>query len=87
MDLYCRICAEPIDNDELHDVAEAIGSTYEAVAADFRTRGCKALEEAHGPQTHCTPGDPGTSESIATVYDLLGDDMDGAASMFDDLGL
>jgi hypothetical protein len=101
MDVYCPICAEPIDNDELHDVAEAnkqvapaagtvgavffpLPTTYAGVAADFRKRGCKALEAAYGPQPHCKPGDADTTEAIATVYDLLGDDMDGAASTLED---
>jgi hypothetical protein len=84
MDIYCPICSEPFDHDELHSVAEEGGSTYAAVSADFRKRGCKAFEIAYGPQRQCVPGDPGTSNLVAEVYGLLGDDMDGAASMLDD---
>lgn len=83
MDLYCRICKEPWDNDSLHEAAEASERTYDEVAADFRQRGCKALDNG----SRCEPTDPDTQAAIGTVYDLLGDDMDGAASTFDDLGL
>lgn len=102
MDIYCPTCREPWDNDSLHDEAEArkkrkrsnerqgatftLGVTYDAVAADFRTRGCRAMINGFGPQSSCEPvaGDEGAREAIATVYELLGDDMDGAASFFED---
>jgi hypothetical protein len=84
MDLYCPVCAEPIDNDEFHDVAAEIGSTYSAVAADFRERGCKALP---GSSTHCVPVQNDRTAAATAMYELLGDDMDGAAAMFEDLGL
>jgi hypothetical protein len=85
MDIYCPTCAEPFDHDELHSVAEESGSTYAIVSADFRKRGCKAFEAAYGPQTHCVPAEnKGQANMIAEVYGLLGDDMDGAASMLDD---
>lgn len=35
MDIFCPICAEPVDNDELHVYAKDIDSTYRLVAADF----------------------------------------------------
>lgn len=84
MDIYCPICTEPFDHDELHAVASEIDSTYAKVAADFRQRGCHAFEEAYGPQRHCQPASPETTTLIAEVYDILGDDMDGAASMLED---
>lgn len=83
MDIYCPTCTEPIDHDELHTVAEELGSTYAAVSADFRKRGCKALAPVYSA-AHCTPGNAGTANMIAEVYGLLGDDMDGAASLLDD---
>lgn len=102
MDLYCPTCGEPWDNDCLHEEADArseakaemppgatytLGTTYPAVAADFRERGCKALITAYGPQPDCTSTDTSTRQQIALVYELLGDDMDGAAVTFEDLGL
>lgn len=93
MDIYCPVCREPWDNDELHFVAEERGTSYKDVAADFRRRGCEALNSRHFCQicgedeTFCS--DPKQhlkrDEFVDAVYDLLGDDMDGAASTFDDL--
>jgi hypothetical protein len=89
MDLICPIDREPWDNDSLHEeVAARIAegkwdTTYRDVAAAFRSRGCKALETAFGPQV-CEPDNSLTSAAASAMYDLLGDDMDGAASMMDD---
>lgn len=102
MDIYCPICAEPWDNDSLHDVADEnkriapaphtvgamvapVPTTYAGVATDFRKRGCKALESAFGPQSHCKPTP--RAATAAAIYELMGDDMDGAAVMFDDAGV
>jgi hypothetical protein len=77
MDLYCPKCAEPWDNDSIHDRAKELGDTYTVVSADFRVNGCEALGSEHGEGT-APPG-------VGVVYELLGDDMDGAASEFEDL--
>jgi hypothetical protein len=79
MDIRCPQCSEPWDNDYIHDYAEADGSTYAIVSADVRVRGCEAFGERHGALV----ADP----AIGALYDLLGDDMDGAAAMFEDFGL
>lgn len=101
MDLYCPKCGEPWDNDVFHDAAEARQQhtavpreprTYPAIAADFRRRGCAALspEYTTGP-CRTNPDEPADrdglrkSEKARVLYDLLGDDMDGAASMLDDV--
>ena len=77
MDLLCRHCREPWENDTLHDVAQETGRTYREVAADFRQDGCEALGTTHGE------GEP--SRAADVLYELLGDDMDGAAAMLNDL--
>lgn len=70
---------------------------WKAVSSEFRTKGCRALEKGFGPQSHCQPGasDDGTrdktfnltrTEAASALYDMLGDDMDGAASMLDEMG-
>lgn len=89
MDLYCRHCHEPWDNDSLHEEAEArngidlMGNvTYQEVAADFRENGCAALTRAFGTQA-CADRKDGDG-IVGALYDLLGDDMDGAASMLED---
>lgn len=79
MDLYCRNCAEPWDNDSLHEEAEARGSSYPAIAAEFREKGCSALHTAFG--SACS--DREVAVVVGVLTDLLGDDMDGLASMLD----
>lgn len=81
MDLYCRHCHEPWDNDSLHEEAEARNTTYAKVAAEFREKGCDALYRAFG--AGCTDRKDGDGV-VGALYDLLGDDMDGAASMLED---
>jgi hypothetical protein len=89
MDLYCRTCTEPWDNDSLHDEARArkeaglSGATYREVATDFAKRGCHALETEFGRQT-CEPADAAATKMLGAIYELMGDDMDGAAAVIDD---
>jgi hypothetical protein len=92
MDIRCPKCGEPWDMDCLHDEVEHRNGglaasfrrpyevEYNEVSADFRSRGCVALGSyaATCNKTTATP-------VIAAVYDVLGDDMDGAASMFEDM--
>ena len=91
MDLYCTRCGEPWDNDCIHEEVDARNAsgetapggvtTYAQVATEFRRHGCVAFRVAFGAgQCEARPG----TELRAAIYDMLGDDMDGAASMFDD---
>ena len=79
MDIFCPICAEPVDNDELHSYAKEIESTYRAVAADYRKRGCKAIG-----MKHSTNSSSAVAANARVVYDILGADMDGAMAEFAD---
>lgn len=86
MDVRCPRCGEPWDNDSIHDEVEARQergqqADYASVAAEFRRSGCVAFREAFGAaRCERRPG----MEPISVVYDLLGDDMDGAAAMLED---
>lgn len=76
MDIYCRRCSEPIDNDYLHDVALEWDCSYREVYDDFVVRGCPAVgfecsNDNFNPVMHA-------------IYDLMGDDVDGVASMLED---
>jgi hypothetical protein len=82
MDLYCPFCAEPYDLDTLHDQAEADGTSFTEVRAAFYEKGCEALGGRHN-----APTDRDTAEGIATIYQLLGDDVDGAAALLEDFGI
>lgn len=80
MDIYCPKmgCGEVVDMDYLHDVAEETNSTYTAVMRDFQQRGCLALGDTHSEN--------GSDRGVyaEALYDLLGDDLDGAAAMMED---
>lgn len=79
MDLLCPLCGEPWDNDELHHVA---GKTYRQALHDFQARGCLALGSRHSAPANIT-----AARAAAALYDILGDDADGAAAMLEDYGL
>ena len=87
MDIRCPICSEPWDLDTLHDeVTERFDdqarseTPYEdlfgQVRRDFSRQGCEALGSRHAQTT----ADPIVSE----IYALMGDDLDGAASLLED---
>ena len=86
MDLYCPLCAEPIDMDYIHDVVDDRRSTGDTVATfdtvyrSFIRRGCPAVDMTCNDTT-----DTETTETIRMIYDILGSDPDGAASMMDDM--
>ena len=80
MDILCSRCGEPWDNDTFHDVAEEQGITYREAVRRFQAEGC-------GATGWCDPCEPVNSNRTAVagmLYDLLGDDVDGAAAMLAD---
>jgi hypothetical protein len=61
---------------------------YATVSAEFRALGCAALASFDARcQLADSTDDPDDLALIGTVYDLLGDDIDGAAAELEDLGL
>ena len=50
MDIHCKFCGEPWDNDFLHDcVKDELFNSYQAAAKSFRQYGCGFREH-----TKCT---------------------------------
>jgi len=53
MDIYCPVCGEPFDFDELHEEARArweggdYSRVYEEVLHQFQRKGCEALGDEH----------------------------------------
>lgn len=94
MDIYCSKCGEPWDMDCLHEEAEirvkalnvpiikissedpVYSATYNEVRKDFQKKGCCVLGGK------CSNNK--ASGAISAAYDLMGDDLDGAASILDD---
>jgi hypothetical protein len=89
VDIECRKCGEPWDIDSLHEAADEQGIEYREVARAFRARGCVAL--GWGGECEPDPADERPDLSairraqVGALYDMLGDDMDGAAAMLEDL--
>lgn len=86
MDIYCPRCLEPTDMDYIHDVVADRRTTdpdvtYDTVAREFRRIGCPAI----GTTCNTATMDDERSDIVSMTYDLLGDDMDGAAALLDDL--
>ena len=84
MDIYCRRCQEPWDNDELHERVAELGelgepTSYDTLAARFRREGCVVFT---GRQ--CAEVSNERSAIIDAAYEVCGDDMDGAMSLMDD---
>ena len=80
MDLKCRKCGEPFDNDHFHEIAKESHKTYQEVARAFAERGCEGIALKHNENTTADP-------RIGILYDLLGDDIDGVASEIEDYDL
>lgn len=75
MDIYCPICGEPLDTYELHEIE---GMTYAEARKAFYREGCTGVGFTHNANTTASP-------EIGVLYELLGDDVDGAAAMLEDL--
>ncbi len=92
MDIYCPRCGEPWDNDCLHEEAEERknlhlpGGDYKTVLRQFQSEGCQALHAAYGAG-QCERSNSLRASVASAMYDLLGDDVDGAAAMMEDFGL
>lgn len=58
---------------------------YTTVREDFYKRGCNAMYAfSGGPSSWCVPKNTGTTAAMGVLIDVLGDDLDGIASMMED---
>jgi len=78
MDIICPKCSEPMDLDELH----YMGVPFDEARRIFFEKGCNWLY--NGKECAPTYGDNEVGEKSAVLYELLGDDIDGIASMLED---
>lgn len=94
MDIYCPKCGEPIELDCLHDEVDQKVSegkfdyTFQNALHAFQTKGCESLT-VYGNGEPCIPASGTTSanaraHAMSAMFDLLGDDVDGAAAMMED---
>ena len=80
MDIYCGICGEPWDMDCLHDaVTEGRATNWNDARVKFERKGCGLW----GLKCSTTP-DTARAAAAAALMDVMGDDIDGVASMLED---
>lgn len=66
--------------------SDAYQRVFQEVSREFRERGCEALHSRHSePSTEIGRFGLTRQEAAAAVYDVLGDDLDAAAVMLDDI--
>jgi hypothetical protein len=83
MDLYCPVCAEPIDFDELHymgDYTDGVDVPFAVARERFARIGCEAFGQSHNRDGVGSF----RAEASSMLFDLLGDDVDGVAAMMED---
>ncbi|MQA01134.1 MAG: hypothetical protein GEU80_17765 [Dehalococcoidia bacterium] len=76
MDIYCPVCGEPWAIDELHDVPDA---GFDAAWRRFSDEGCSLFGSGHNGQP-----DTAMATKSAMLHNVLGDDIDGIASLMDE---
>ena len=83
MDVRCPRCSEPWDISELHYVYRGDEHIpFDEARETFYKIGCAAFDGDTQPS--CNGRVSMTTEAAAVIYDLLGDDADGAAALLDD---
>lgn len=58
---------------------------FSDVAGEFRSAGCIALRSVRGTDEPCVKSRSMRTAMAVAVYEACGDDMDGAASMLEDI--
>lgn len=84
MDIYCPNCGEPWEIDTLHEYAEESSSTFTSVMRVFQSDGCSTAFNDWGVTCEKSEENSERAMIASIAYEILGDDIDGAASMFDD---
>lgn len=79
MDIYCPKCSEPFDTAEFEFIADEQHITMSEATRNFLTVGCSTV----GMRCSGTGGMRG--EATAVLAEMLDDDVDGLASMLDDM--
>ena len=78
--INCTKCGEPWELDSFHDIP---GLDYPTATQRFAVIGCAVF----GVECYDDPSESDLSRASASsvLMDILGDDLDGVASMLDDL--
>lgn len=95
-DAYCLHCGEPWDTYEFHDIAVQYDVKYRDIWSKFKQVGCGLFDGAWGDPIiqfaeleKCKTEEPceskGFLEGAAVIYELSGNDSDGAISGVEDM--
>jgi hypothetical protein len=92
MDIFCTRCGEPWEVDTIHDYVsevrelygDAAPETFKSVYAAFVSGGCGAAFPEW--KVSCEPDRSGRASVFAGLADIMGDDVDGFASLCADFG-
>lgn len=89
-DVFCKFCGEPCDMDEFHNGTDSFREIYRL----FQQNGCPIADQAIDGLApaemtirRCENQPVASAEfldAVEAIQDLLGDDVDGVASMLGD---
>jgi hypothetical protein len=79
MDIYCGTCGEPWEIDTVHEIAEENKFSFNEALSFFNDKGCESLGCKHNDSINL-----GRAQAFSALYDIMGDDVDGIASMLED---
>ena len=83
MDIICPRCSEPLDIYELHNMYKGNRKlSFDEAKSIFYKNGCGILLN----EKQCELNETEASQASAILNDLLGDDIDGVATMLEDFG-
>jgi hypothetical protein len=92
--LICPVCGEEYDLDDLHEEVavrrqEGATASFTVVLRQFQREGCSvALRASQGPLDCRTDASTAELAGMAqAIYELLGDDVDGAINEIEDYRL
>ncbi len=87
MDIYCKHCGEPWDVYELHDMLDDQGEllSFENARRAFYELGCGAWQNPGSKCANAPICGADRLEGISELQELLGEDVDGLASMSEDV--
>ena len=79
MDIRCPICGEPWEIETLHDEADWTNETFDKVRKRFYSDGCGKVFGVS-----CERSNDNAATLAALAHEVMGDDVDGIASMLED---
>lgn len=77
-DIYCTVCGEPWDVEELHFLADDTDREFVDVLREFRKSGCGVFD------ARCSPRPSIMSAVSRSAFEMMEDDVDGIVAVCED---